>query len=150
MEADDLTSLVIRAMGMILGRLIKDEASTTSTTSTISTTTNKSYFVPTYLVTGAVQTLIEAFEYDYQLDQVTNTKVGKTLTKMRLVSKRGSNGGKRGWIITLGELIKWAGSYGLDPSEITGINLSTLGTSGTSGTPGTSGTARQSVFEGIL
>ena len=99
-------ALVIRSMGMILGKLIKDEANTTSTTCTTSTTTNKSYFVPTYLVTGAVQTLIEAFEYDYQLDQVTNTKVGKTLTKMRLVSKRGSNGGKRGWIISLGELIK--------------------------------------------
>lgn len=144
-EAADLTALVIRALGLVLGKMIRDEG-TGCTGGTGGTRHTAQFFLTTELVTIASQSLIEAYEIEINIDQVNVVRVGKTLTKMRFVGKRGAKGGKRGWLVSLNDLIRWAESYGLKPDEITGLDLTSHGSSGTSGTPGTP----PSVFEGVL
>lgn len=152
-EGDDLTSLVIRALGMIVGKLVRDGC-TVSTVSTISTIRKETRFIPTVLVTGAAHSLIGAYEIDINPDMVTRRRIGKVLTKMRFIRHRVAGGGNRGWMISLDDVIRWAESYGLNPSAITGLDSPIILTNGTNGSNGTNGTegsdSKKEIFEGIL
>lgn len=117
-EVADLTALVIRAPGMIVGKLIREDF-TISTVSTVSTVSSKSYFVATTLITSAAQMLIEALELDFNSEHITSRRIGCSLNKMRLTQARQPGGGKRGWIVSLDELIRWAQTYELDIDAIT-------------------------------
>jgi hypothetical protein len=50
-EGDDLTSLVIRALGMIVGKIVRDDGAI-SAVSAISAIRKERRFLPTMLVTG--------------------------------------------------------------------------------------------------
>ena len=125
-ETSDLTVLVIRALGLIVGRMIRgegvksDEGDTGDTRSS-SDTRYKKWFIQTSLITGAAQQIAEVHEVDMSPDRITGARVGRVLNKMRLSRDRQEGGGKRGWSISLEEVIRWATSYGLDPGKITGI-----------------------------
>ncbi len=138
-ERSDVTALIIRALGMLVGKMIRDSG-VTSTRSTTSTTNSVKWFVQTTLVTAAAQQLAEALEIDINTDRLTTTKVGRIMTKMRLERERQQQGGKRGWKVSLDDVIRWSNSYGLDPSQTTGLNILAHKSSGTSGTAGTSDT----------
>ena len=150
MEAADLTALVIRALGLIIGGIVREE-STTGTGFAEGTRITKTYFLPSHLVTAAAQKVNEYHEIDMNNELINTIRIGGVLKKMRFKSHRQAKGGKRGWLISLDELIRWSTSYGLDVGEITGIDNLSLVTSGTPGTYGTPGTPKQStIFEGIL
>ena len=134
--------------------IVRDEG-TKGTRVTEGTGVTKTYFLPSYLVTAAAQKVNEYHEIDMNNNmnnELINTiRIGGALKKMRFKSHRQAKGGKRGWLISLDELIRWSTSYGLDVGEITGIDNLSLVTSGTPGTYGTPGTPKQStIFEGIL
>ena len=79
------------------------------------------HFVFTSLITDAAQRLIEANELDIDATRITSSRVGRVLNKMRLNKSRQPLTGKRGWSVSLDDVIRWAYSYGLDPAAITGI-----------------------------
>ena len=87
-------------------------------------------FIATDTITAAAQTLIEVQELDYDVSHVTTRRIGRSLKKMRLQQVRVGKSSKRGWYVSLEEVIRWAGSYGLDPREITGIEPPTHPTNG--------------------
>ena len=120
-EANDLTVLVIRALGLIVGRMVRED-SDISDISTISDIRSRRRFIPTALITGAAQQIAEVHEVDINIDQITSKRIANSLQKMRFTTQRQANGGKRGWSITLEEVIRWADSYGLDVRKITGIS----------------------------
>ena len=150
-EADDLTALVIRALGMIVGKMVRDDRdiSDVSDSSDVST---KRHFVLTSLITAASQKLVEVLELDINLDQVTSRRIGRVLKKMRMQYARKSNSGSRGWLVSLDDLYRRAGSYGLDIEEITGIPNVTHLLNVTTVTNVTNVTVAKptSTFEGIL
>ncbi len=138
------TALVIRALGMIVGKLVRDEGgiggvSAVSGVSGVSAVSGERKFILTEWITQAAQTLIEAFEIDISPDLVTTRRVGRVLTKMRFTSRRHAGRGKRGWMISLDQVIRWAVSYGLNPAEITGIDQLALSTNGVNGANGVNG-----------
>ena len=140
-EVSDLTALVIRALGMLVGKMIKDKAgSATGATSTTSASKYVKWFIPTALITAAAQQIAETAEMDINLDRITTIRVGRTLTKMRLTNERPSGAGKRGWMVSLEEVTRWANSYGIDSNKITGLNTPSHFITGTIGANGTNGT----------
>ena len=139
-ETADLTGLVIRALGMIVGKMVRDE-SAVSAIKTVSAVSSKRSYVATNLITAAAQTLVESNEMDISIEHVTSRRVGRVLTKMRFINHRPSGNRGRGWSISLDDVMRWAISYGMDPSEITGIDTASLYANGTNGFNGTNGTA---------
>lgn len=135
----DLTALVIQTLGLLVGQMIRNEG-VTSTGFATSTGLGMRRFIPTMLVTAAAHQIAEAHELDINLDRITSTRVGCTLLKMRLPKERQQRGGKRGWMVALEDVIRWGESYGLDPNQITGLDVSPHPQPGTSGKPGTSDT----------
>jgi hypothetical protein len=123
-EANDLTALVIRALGMIGGKLIRDEGEL-GDRGDRGELNRKRYFLLTATITQASQGLAEILEQDITPDEVTSRKLGSVLRKMRLPSSRQPKTGKKGWMVSLFDVIRWSQSYGLDPSNITGLNIST-------------------------
>lgn len=123
-EADDLTAVVIRALGMILGKMIKDDSGI-SGISDRSGIRNKGYFLPTQLITAAAHAIVEAHEMDIDVDKLTPRRIAPLLKKMRLVPHKQPNGGKRGWMVSIDILSKWALAYSLNIEEITGIECPT-------------------------
>ena len=147
-EVSDLTALVIRALGMIVGQMMR-EAGTTGTTNATGTTRSVSWFIPTALITSAAQQIAEVQEIDISTDRITTNRISRVLKKMRLRNDRQPHGGKRGWSISLEEVIRWAASYGLDPNNITGLDVSShisRGTRGFDGTRGTQGGGQPTTF----
>ena len=134
-ETSDLTALVIRALGMIVGKMAKDEReqAAVSAVSAVAAVKSMRHFIATDTITAAAQTLIEVQELDYDVSHVTTRRIGRSLKKMRLQQVRVGKSGKRGWFVSLEEVIRWAGSYGLDPREITGIEPPTHPTNGSNG-----------------
>ena len=63
----------------------------------------------------------EANEIDINLEHVNSRRVARILRKMRLVRDSQLHGGKRGWLVSLDDVIRWATSYGVDPGTITGV-----------------------------
>ena len=120
-EMSDLTALVIRALGMIVGKMVMDERAN-SANSANSANLSKRQFITTQTITAAAQTLIEAHELDYDSAHVTTRRVGLVLKKMRLESSRPSRTAKRGWMVSLNDVVRWANSYGLEVKAITGIS----------------------------
>ena len=108
-EGDDLTSLVIRALGMIVGKIVRDDGAVSAVKS-ISAIKKEIRFIPTVLVTGAAHSLIGAYEIDINPDMVTTRRIGKVLNKMRFIRHRVAGGGNRGWMISLDDVIRWAES----------------------------------------
>ena len=80
MEAADLMVLVIKATGMILGKLVRDD----SGVSGVSGVTNMSYFIQTSFITAASQALVEALELDIATDIVASKKIGNVLSAVLL------------------------------------------------------------------
>ena len=149
-EAADLTGLVIRALGMIMGKLVKDEGEL-SELSEHSELYRKRYFILTSTIASAAQLLIQANELDIDIDRVTTIRIGRALTKMRLTNTRQPRTGKKGWMISLEDIVRWAGSYSLEPRAITGIDIVSHSTTFTEFTTFTTFTPAQSDrFEGIL
>jgi branched-subunit amino acid ABC-type transport system permease component len=66
-----------------------------------------------------------------------------------LINDRQASGGKRGWKISLDDVIRWASSYGIDPSRITGLNITSYISAGTAGFAGTAGTGSKAVKPSI-
>ena len=138
-ETADLTGLVIRALGMVVGKMVRDEGAV-SAVRTVSAVSSMRRYMATNLITAAAQSLVESYEMDISVDHVTSRRVGRVLTKMRFINHRPSGNRGRGWSISLDEVIRWANSYGMDPFEITGIDTATLYANGTNGFNGTNGT----------
>ena len=125
-EVSDLTVLVIRALGLIVGQRVREEgvisdSKTTSDIRNVSVVRSMKMFIPTSLITDAAQQIGEANEIDINLEHVNSRRVARVLQKMRLVRDRQLQGGKRGWLVSLDDVIRWASSYGINPSTITGL-----------------------------
>lgn len=149
-EADDLTALVIRALGMLIGKLVKEEGDL-GDRGDPGDLISKRYFLLTALLTQAAQGLAELLEQDINPDEVTSRKIGGVLRKMRLPHSRQPRTGKKGWMVALSDVIRWANSYGLDSKNITGLNIDTHYNEVTTVTTVTEVTPKKStVFEGIL
>lgn len=63
----------------------------------------------------------EANEIDINLEHVNSRRVARILRKMRLVRDSQLHGGKRGWLVSLDDVIRWATSYGVHTGTITGV-----------------------------
>ena len=145
-EAGDLTAVVISALGIILGKMTKDDSSispvkSVSSVNNMKDASKKPYFIPTSMITSGVQVLIEHNEIDINVEHVTTRRVGRVLTKMRLPNTRlpGSNG-KRGWLISFNDLDRWATGYGIEAIKITGLqSFFTHGINGANGLNGADG-----------
>ena len=94
-EAGDMTALVIRALGMIVGKLVRNEGEL-SEHSEHSELYRKRYFILTSIIAAAAQLLIQTNELDIDIDRVTTIRVGRALTKMRLTNARQPGSGKDG------------------------------------------------------
>jgi len=100
-EASDLTALVIRALGLIVGKMIAEAraqgvAGVAGVAGVTGDTRSKQWFVQTALVTGAAQQIAEALELDMNEEHITTARIGRVLKKMRLPNERHLKGGKRG------------------------------------------------------
>ncbi|HRO25343.1 MAG TPA: hypothetical protein PLR07_13730, partial [Promineifilum sp.] len=128
-EVADLTALVIRALGLIVGRIVRDGL-VVSVVSDVSDVNNgsevyqKQHFLLSHTITAAAQALIEVHDLDINHEYVTTRKIGRVLGKMRLTKARQKGTGKNGWLVSLSEVVRRATSYGLNPTELTGINIS--------------------------
>ncbi len=120
-EANDLTVLVIRALGLIVGRMVREGCDGCDGCDDCDVRSMRR-FIPTALIVGAAQQIAEVHEVDINIDQVTSRRIASSLKKMRFTNQREAGSGKRGWSITLEEVIRWADSYGLDVRKITGIS----------------------------
>ena len=123
-EAADLTSLVIRAMGMIIGRIFRTEL-VVSEVNTLSEVYKKRQFILTTTITHASQALAEVLELDINPDSLTTRRIGRVLGKMRLSKSRQVGTGKSGWMISLSDVDRWAGSHGLNITELTELKVVT-------------------------
>jgi hypothetical protein len=124
LEMSDLTGLVIRAIGVLIGQeLTASAAGRVSDVSDVSGIKG-AYPLSTKIITDTAKKIVEGEEMDIDPDHLTTRRVGRTLGKMR-VAKADQQGGKqRGWAITLGELERWCISYGYDISRIVGVDVS--------------------------
>ena len=121
-ETADLTGLVIRALGMVVGKVLRDEGDL-GDLGDRGDLYSKRYLFLTTLITQAAHSLIDSNEIDIDPQYITSRKVGTVLSKMRFNKARQPHSGKKGWLVTLNEVIRWSNSYGLDPSMITGLDL---------------------------
>ncbi len=149
-EGDDVTALVIRALGMLVGKLVKHTGDQGDVG--VPGDPNKvRYFLLTALITQASQGLAEVLELDLNIETITSRKIGAVLRKMRLPHSRQSHTGKKGWLVSLSDVIRWAQGYGLDPGSITGLDIPTHGIGVTTVTKDTEDTqSKANRFEGIL
>ena len=119
------TGLVIRALGLIVGRLVRDEGDM-GDMGDMGDIRRKSHLLLTTLITQAAQMLLEAHELDINPEMATSRRVGSVLRKMRLQKHRQPKTGKNGWIVSLDDVVRWSIRYGLEPSSITGLNINPL------------------------
>ena len=75
------TALVIRALGMIVGKLVRDERSISSINSISpinmeSALHDKPHFISTFTITSGAQILVKANEVDIDLNNVTSRQIG--------------------------------------------------------------------------
>jgi len=104
----DLTSLVIRALGVCVGSVL------------VANPSERVFTFPTNLVAGTAQKLVEDEELDFDADRVTSRRVGRALGKMRLKNNR--TGKSRQWTISLADLVRWLGAYGIPlPNDIANV-----------------------------
>ena len=124
MAVSGLTALVIRALGLLVGKMVKDDRgmADVADVKTVTGVNTMRRCIATETITLAAQALVETHELDYDVAYVTSRRVGRTLKKMRLQQSRIGKASKRGWVISLDDVIRWANSYGLQPCEITGID----------------------------
>ena len=149
-EGEDLTVLVIRALGMLVGKLISYQGDQGDQGDRCDLSKVR-YFLLTALITQASQGLVEVLELDLNNESITSRKIGAVIRKMRLPHSRQSHTGKKGWLVSLSDVIRWAQVYGLDPESITGLGLPTHSTEVTSVTGVTEDTqSKANRFEGIL
>ena len=149
-EGNDLTVLVIRAMGMLVGKLMRYQGDL-GDLGDRGDLSKVRYFLLTALITQASQGLAEVLELDLNNESITSRKIGAVLRKMRLPHSRQSHSGKKGWLVSLSDVIRWAQSYGLDPASITGLDIPTHGIEVTPVTQVTQVTqTKGNRFEGIL
>lgn len=121
-EAVDLTAVVIQALGLLIGKLTM-EMGEPSEGCEPSERYKTRHFILTGTITDVVHTLLNAQELDINPDHVTSTRVGNALRKMRLISSRQSKTGKKGWLVSLDDAVRWTTAYGMDPSTTPGLNL---------------------------
>ena len=114
------TALVIRALGMIVGKLVRDEGGIGGVGG-IGGIVTKRYFIMTKTITSAAQAITEVQELDIDLNIINSRRLGHVIKKLRLIHTKQPRTGNRGWMICLDELFRWSKSYGLDIDEITGI-----------------------------
>ena len=112
-ETSDMMALVIRALGTIVGKMVKESAATNNEDGEY----RKQHFLTTTLITSAAQQIVEVEEIDIHNEYITTGKAGRLLTKMRLPKGRQGNIGKRGWYVSLYDVRRWASSYGLEPEK---------------------------------
>lgn len=118
LEMSDLTGLVIRALGVLIGQALKaDEAGRVSGVSDVSGI-RRTYALPTKNITDAAKKLVEDEEMDMDPEHVTSRRIGRTLGKMRLAKADQPGGKQRRWAISLDDLERRCASYGYDLSRI--------------------------------
>lgn len=124
-----------------MGRIVKEEQAeaAVAAVSAVSAVYSRRWFIATDTITAAAQVLIESQELDHDPNHVTTRRIGHVLKKMRLQNTRVGKVGKRGWMISLEEVCRWADSYGLTAREITGVDVTPLKTNGSSGSNGSNG-----------
>ena len=124
LEMSDLTGLVIRAMGVLIGQELRaDDAGRVSGVNGVSGI-KRAYSLSTKSITDTAKKIVEDEEMDMEAEHVTSRRVGRTLGKMRVAKADQPGGKQRGWAITLGELERRCISYGYDVSRIVGVNIS--------------------------
>jgi len=106
LEVGDLTALVIRALCRYAVRDVGDVANGTP---------DKSFSFGTSAITKVAKDLAEEIEADIDPESVTSRRVGRMLGKMRLRSDR--TNARRGWKMTLGDLLGWLTAYGIEPPD---------------------------------
>ena len=122
LEMSDLTGLVIRALGVLIGQQLKaDEAGRISGVNGVSGMKGAHEFA-TKSITDAAKKLAEDEEMDIDPEHVSSRRVGRTLGKMRIKKADQSGGKQRGWAITLADLERWCVSYGYGLSQVVGID----------------------------
>ena len=150
-EAADMTRLVIMALGMIIGKKVKDISDVCDVCDT-SDVYRLSHFLLTALITQAAQLLLNHFELDINPETVTSRRVGNVLRRMRFITARQGTTGKRGWNVSVRDVHRWSVRYGLDPSSIMGLKIVTHSTNVTDVTNVTNVTTstQSSLFQGVL
>lgn len=120
LEMSDLTGLVIRAMGILIGQQLEaGEVGRVSGVNGVSGVKG-AYQLSTKSITDAARKIVEDEEMDIDPEHVTSRRVGRALGKMRIAKADQSGGKQRGWAITLGELERWCVSYGYELSRVVG------------------------------
>jgi len=109
LEAEDLTAIVVRALGRYAAGAIEaagwqDE--------------NAAFSFSTSAVTEAAMAIIEEMEPENDAGSISARRVGRVLSKMRLERQRSAQ--RKGYRMTVGELLGWLRAYGLPlPEEAT-------------------------------
>jgi hypothetical protein len=124
-EVTDLTVLVIRALGLIIGQHVKDGGGVRGVKVVGGVSTTRC-FVLTALVTSAAQRLNETLKLDFDPNSVTSRRIGRIIKKMPMPQGKQARSGKRGWMVSLEDVSRWAVSYGLDLETITGLSFQPL------------------------
>ena len=96
-----------------------------SEVNTLSEVYKKRQFILTTTITHASQALAEVLELDINPDSLTTRRIGRVLGKMRLSKSRQVGTGKSGWMISLSDVDRWAGSHGLNITELTDLKIVT-------------------------
>ncbi len=121
-ETSDLTGLVIRAIGALIGQEIKAENGRMSGVKSMSGV-RSTYALLTKHITDTAKKIVEDEEMDLDPDYVTSRRIGRTLGKMRITKADQSGGKQRAWAISLGELERWCIRYAYDLSQVVGFDV---------------------------
>ncbi len=121
-EVSDLTVLVIQALGLLVSKIVYEKGELGEPNDGGELCRMK-HLIITAAITNAVHSLIEVFEMDLNPDYLTSSRIGTVLSKMRLTNSRQPRTGKKGWLVSLDDVIRWGKSYGLEPSTMPGLNV---------------------------
>jgi len=121
-EESDLTILVIRALGLVVGKTVREQLGVRDVSDGSDVYRMNSFFL-TSTITTACQAFVVAMELDINPDQVSSRKVGRVLAKMRLPKARQQGTGQKGWMISIADVVRWIISYGLDMNVLAELNI---------------------------
>jgi hypothetical protein len=89
-EQSDLTVLVIRSLGLMVGKMVKNDGygRDVSDTKAVSDVYSRRTFVLVQLITSAAVMRIDRFDPDDHPDTTISRRIGRTLTRMRISHSR--------------------------------------------------------------
>lgn len=108
LEGADLTRLVLRSVVLCINPAAIEPFELNEL---IAATSTREWSVTTAKITARAHELITAEELDFDIEGTSARRIGRVLSKLRLRS--GSDGKKRGWIITADKLEKYLKAYSL-------------------------------------